>query len=688
MGRDNKPKSVPQHAKEEMDEFLELALLEVISSGQFSTSSRNCIGMTLSEFYEKYILSKEGLDCKYSSFGSTLKWAKAMHKKGLLIVKVDKRSHVARIMSVGSSKSLQPHFKRPSGESSSDATESPCVSTASLTAATLSQLEEKIDTSNIVSNQNGDDDERGEEDRSEFSFAMSQATTTNSVATSAYTFQPTLHAKLRQKCRDINSFEIQKALKHGKPVARFADGKKKLTHQGLTVLTKGKHNHQLISTWREKSGDNAQHEDSQSTIEDIWIKPASETEKLCGHENEKVQLAKGIDSSTAKALDFLLPPSYLEPGRALREEEVESVCEEFFCKKGHSGRGRLREVAFRVCVHETMASPSARFHTRHTRLYCGMVDALMGSKRESPTGKVKTDIVECLQKPGSPRFWTAISPGLKQLRSKQPKLKAKIKQFIAEKGETSDISPLPEVCIHKLCQDDAEVASAAEELTDLVLRLVTACHVVKGEVKLRDGQPHLITVAEYGEEFYQKVKAGNKQVPRGHRYSKKYIVYIVAGFPDSKIDQVAKDIRQIKRQTVVKISKFDANEWKDIHCTTSRVPMLPSTRRVLRVTLDETKESLIAVLCYLAEQVQPEYREYFGLPHSPFGSSQPIMALGNIQEEEDPYLRAQQESTRLELEEIYRKHNPEKLGDLDRLLAKYVGKEDKLLKTVRRKYCT
>ena len=89
-----------------MDEFLELvALLELISSGEF-TSSRDCISMTLSEFYEKYILSKDGLDCKHSSFGSTLKWAKATHKKGLLVVEVDKWSHVALIVSVGSSANL------------------------------------------------------------------------------------------------------------------------------------------------------------------------------------------------------------------------------------------------------------------------------------------------------------------------------------------------------------------------------------------------------------------------------------------------------------------------------------------------------------------------------------------------------------------------------------------------------
>lgn len=194
--------------QEEMDTFLELALLELLSSDEFPREN-----LSLSEFYETFILTKDGmsLNCKQSSYGSTLKWAKAMHKKGLLVVKVDKRSHVVRVTLL-SKKKANP------------TTSSPDIKR--LTAVALVSASMKEDNRSYNSGQNSLCDLEAD-DRSEISLAMSTATTTRSEATSAYTFQPTIHAKFRQKSRDISSTEIKSTLKHGAPIARYADGKKR-----------------------------------------------------------------------------------------------------------------------------------------------------------------------------------------------------------------------------------------------------------------------------------------------------------------------------------------------------------------------------------------------------------------------------------------------------------------------------
>lgn len=51
--------------------------------------------------------------------------------------------------------------------------------------------------------------------------------------------------------------------------------------------------------------------------------------------------------------------------------------------------------------------------------------------------------------------------------------------------------------------------------------------------------------------------------------------------------------------------------------------------------------------------------------------------------EGDPYQMAKTESAKLELEEIYRRHNPGKLAYIPRLLEKYAGRESILIRVVR-----
>ena len=39
-----------------------------------------------------------------------------------------------------------------------------------------------------------------------------------------------------------------------------------------------------------------------------------------------------------------------------------------------------------------------------------------------------------------------------------------------------------------------------------------------------------------------------------------------------------------------------------------------------------------------------------------------------------------------EIEAIYKEHNPEKIGDVPRLLLKYAGREDMLVRAIKEKY--
>lgn len=63
-----------------------------------------------------------------------------------------------------------------------------------------------------------------------------------------------------------------------------------------------------------------------------------------------------------------------------------------------------------------------------------------------------------------------------------------------------------------------------------------------------------------------------------------------------------------------------------------------------------------------------------------------VSQLLPVVEEKDPYQEQKTESARLRLQEIYQLHDPDKLKDIDFLLEKYKGKEDKLVHVVEKKW--
>jgi hypothetical protein len=58
----------------------------------------------------------------------------------------------------------------------------------------------------------------------------------------------------------------------------------------------------------------------------------------------------------------------------------------------------------------------------------------------------------------------------------------------------------------------------------------------------------------------------------------------------------------------------------------------------------------------------------------------------DFDEDDNPPQDAAVAKVRAELTAIYQKHNPEKVGDVDKLLSKYSGKEAKLLRKVKHRY--
>lgn len=88
----------------------------------------------------------------------------------------------------------------------------------------------------------------------------------------------------------------------------------------------------------------------------------------------------------------------------------------------------------------------------------------------------------------------------------------------------------------------------------------------------------------------------------------------------------------------------------------------------------------------LVSRVPPEYRRLVRQQTDEEESPDTIVEDDEEEEEPDPYREANVESARLQLEELYRKHNPGKIADIPRLLLKYAGKEAKLIKKVQEKY--
>jgi len=422
---------------------------------------------------------EEKLDCKQSTYKSVLKWARAMHKARKLNLK-ESKGRKGRTRFGGP---VVISVSRQASGPSSGGKDSNGVE-ISLTAEALAALT-KVNESDSVMPKPEDrklsfDDSRVQED---CSVAVSEAATSNSVATSAFEFRPTLHLKARQKARNVTDREIKSVLKHaeGKNEHRFHDGGRILTSDGLTIVTSGG---RVVSVWRdEKFGAG-----KASPVENAWYSGG-----LMGDKTRFVveDCHSAIHSSMASRLDFLFGNSWGGSVGPLHEVEVRAACSKFSRDfKGKNSDGGLQILAFLNQLKSSYQGADKTDHTKSVVFYSRITRALRNELQKSLAHTVtKEEALKLLHAWRSPKFWNVMEPAFRE----SPNLKKQFKTHLARDHAKSPWPPDQLMGIFLMRDVDVFPSIDEDTLFEQVMNLAAPCHIMDGD-EVREGHPPYVTL--------------------------------------------------------------------------------------------------------------------------------------------------------------------------------------------------
>lgn len=309
-------------------------------------------------------------------------------------------------------------------------------------------------------------------------------------------------------------------------------------------------------------------------------------------------------------------------------------------------------------------------------LYISIIDLLKASEEVDGNDEV----LELFGERGSQRFWNKLNPAVDEARNRQ--LKHKIKERIKHENDNQKGRDTRRELDHNkiLLQPDGTIAPTPEDLADLLMQLNSTCHRIAGGTEWRDGVPPMVTVGDSFERYTHGKrgawKAGD-MVVKGHKRKKRVIVL---GLKDKAIETVVDKLRRIAHCTC-SVKTLDYGYWSSLFGEYTD-PMADEGSRVVSLSIAEGSEALFPIMQILEEVVPQEYRRYIS------EEKETVQAQPLEVEADDLYHDMIQESASIELTEIYRKHAPEKIADIPTLLKKYSGREEKLLKVVRKKYVT
>jgi hypothetical protein len=495
---------------------------------------------------------------------------------------------------------------------------------------------------------------------------MSMATTTFSIATADYNIQQTTHAKQRQHQRGIHRREIQSAVKSHAVATRARDGRKIIQGEnGVAVVVSGGDKNIVISTWREANeGDDPT---------ERWNEETEFETKLL------------LSARVIRMFPFLFPKDGKTKAVPMNDTAVLKACNDYF-ESSEYGTGGLRLIAYLVATkHEWLNDNSSRHNhltpVKRVPLYANIIDLLKTS--EEIDGN--EEVLQLFGERGSQRFWNVLNRVLDDSGDRH--LKHKIKELVKHDDASKkgiDIGQKDQFCHKILLQSDSSVARTPEDLADLVLKLSTTCHCIVGGSEWRDGPPPIVTISDYFER-YVKGKAGAWKagdiLVKHHKRQKRVMI---VGLKEKTINSFVDSFRRIPHCTC-SIKTLGYAYWTSVFGEYVD-PMAKEGSRTLVLHMSEGSEALVSAMQILGKLVPHEYRRYVSEKGKTVESQpqpQPI-----VEHADDIYQRMIQESTSIELTDIYRMHAPEKIADIPNLLKKYSGREEKLLKVVRKKYIT
>lgn len=655
-----------------MDLSLELRLCEVSS-----VVKKEDLPMPLSKFWDVYFARAhagdcdefdldERLDCKQSTHRSVLKWARAMDKGGALKLK-ESKGKKGRTRGGGplvTAVTRRQH--RDDGKGGGE----PSESKVSLTAEALEALASSQTTEDEDDNHNDQDSCAGETGSVAVSEAMSAATTTNSVATSAFEYRPTTNLKYRQVQRDVTDREIKSVLKHatGRDSRRSRDGRRVLTSDGVTIVTSGE---RVLSVWRDGGGSK---KGKKFPVESAWF------EGGLGGDSERFVMEEqhtGLRSSTASTLSFLFVGS--DHNAPLEEAEICSACEQYCLDiKGKDSNGELQIIAFLYHLKKSGKDLNESDHAKRVLFYSKILRSLHAELQKAPTHNVtEKETLKQLHACRSPKFWDLMEPVFRE----SPYLKDQIKTHIARVS-----SPWPsDQLLELLLKRDVDLFSplAADDLTEKVLNLTESCHIMDNE-EVREGYPPYVTLGVF--------PAKSKQ--RGGRQQTKMDVLIL-GLSPKQANVISSQIRKVVG-CPCSVGKFNVGRWGRIFKDANTSSFAKDGSPAIELKLSNKDETLVKIAGVVKEQAPLQYRRLI-VKESNKGNSKvrgdkgldsrvPQLLPVLEEKEKDPYQEQVTENARLRLQEIYKKHEPEKLKDVDFLLEKYKGKEDKLVQVIEKKW--
>lgn len=644
-------KDLPEIEEHTTDDALYHRLLEIIPA--FPSDE---LPMDIGQFFQSHIAQGD-LDCRKSQYGSVSKWMKAMERDGLVLMKKVGRKGPARVVAVGPSQvALFRSHKKPE---------------VGLTASNLAKLTMSSTETDAGSSGNSNASDGGSEHEKDhalevksiaISEAMSMATTSYSVATMDYNIQPTIHARQRQYQRGIDRHEIQSAVKTHAVTSRARDGRRLIQgDNGVSVVVAGGEKNTVITTWRDDDGDPTEN----------WREvTAMETKTL-------------LPSSVIKMFPFLFSKDSKAQILPMDDTAVLLSTSKYF-ESSMYGTGRLREVAYLVATKDEWVNNNRRTHLtpqKRVSLYVTIIELLKAGEELDGEGCVRPrtdeEVLELFGERGSQRFWNKLNPALDESSNRH--LKHRIKELIKhEKQKQQDKSLLD--CSKFLLRSDAMVAPTPEDLADLVTQLSSTCHRVVGSDEWRDGRPPIVTIGDCFERYTHGKRGAWKAGDVVVKHHKRRKRIIIVGLKDSVVDDVTEKFRRIA-QCPCSIKALDYAYWMSLYGENVD-PMAEEGSRAISLSMAEGSEALFPVMQILEEVVPQEYRRYLSEDLKTIEAQPLDSADGNI------YQDMIQESTSIELTEIYRKHAPDKIKDVPSLLKKYAGKEEKLLKVVRKKYVT
>jgi hypothetical protein len=653
---------------------------------------RTQLPMPISLFFDKMRDAEhQHLDARESTWGSLLPFLKAMEKGGALTLRHDKRSNQHSIIALDAQ-------RRSAG--------------SNLTAGALEKLVESCPTPpdqwDAASSSSEDHVEDDMSSAVGSSFTDLGSSLSGSIATTAMTAIPINHAKDRMKERAVGMREVKTSLKHGAGVR--SGGMRTFQSGGLTVITEadGK---TVVTTFRSALPEK---------VNDSWpAEPGGTTLD----QGPYFQRRRGTEGGRFEGFVQKIVPSICLGKSYTMEEIEEKIAAVFSAPISKECKHAMRAVW-------VIGTGPGTEDAKLVNLLLDTIDALI--KPEPDEAKEKSmqhepaAAIAAILGTRVPQFWSQV---------KDEKLRCRIKA-VAKHTPLLWENVSAKLVSTVLAQGEEMAEGATEDNSVLIARTtkaVMALHMQGHKVNdiFRPGRAGVVSVSAHRTKGGQggRLRFHRKVIVAGNGLAQMAIAREAAApehlaLRDSDaVDRSPNTCRDRDRDTDGRLEQLRSHLSHSLGCRVSIEHMDRPRFLRDRPELEECAEDGSPMLCLktadsgdvlerlldlLAYMVPYEYRQLTNPSYVEVGPDLPkqktpaesllrhkllddgVQGEGDDEDEDEymhnPYELMQQDDYRQKVSKLYQQYCPDKLAEVDTLLAKYKGKEKALMRAIVKKY--